>query len=648
MDQVFPGYSAKVVNVTSWKACLVGILVLMLCVSGNESAQATAGNGLSDPYQVPVIVDTTGTVGPTTAEVDLEAVEAPVDIGNGVMAKAVTFNGTIPGPEFRLKVGDTVIVHFRNNLKTQETGIHWHGIELNNGADGSPVSQKQVKPGKTFNYKFTVTRPGIFWYHPHHHSSTNQVFKGLYGPLTVTDPHQLAGVLPSAAQTKTLVLSDITVCKAPGSNDLATFAASLPHVGPSGVMSGPNNGPSPYDLCEGSPLDNEGNFTGDVLQAGDVPNIVKLGPGPVGEGQTVLTNGVNVGARAGSPTNPLDLAAGARTLDVQPGQGLRLQVINAAATRYVRLHLTDNSGQTINLVRIGGQGGLLNQARVEGAVGGVAPNGFKVNHNPGEILIPPGGRADVVAAIPGSATGVLTLWTEDFQRTGAGFAWVPSVPAAHLKVAGAQVNPPYEISEGTALRSEPVEELVAGTGEFLNPPDGVAGIDPTSHPDITFTNTGGGPGINDIRADHDHSIRPDSARFAQIGDVLQIKVINKTGAHHPFHLHGFSFQPVSLTDTLPEDPGNGPNASPGIGPSYEFQYPEFVDEVDIPGGYTLTFLVRLDDRPDFYNDKGKVLKVKKKKTGVEPDGGGLGRWLFHCHILFHANLGMISELEVVE
>lgn len=157
-------------------------------------------------------------------------------------------------------------------------------------------------------------------------------------------------------------------------------------------------------------------------------------------------------------------------------------------------------------------------------------------------------------------------------------------------------------------------------GEFLNPPDGVAGIDPTSHPDITFTNTGGGPGINDIRADHDHSIRPDSARFAQIGDVLQIKVINKTGAHHPFHLHGFSFQPVSLTDTLPEDPGNGPNASPGIGPSYEFQYPEFVDEVDIPGGYTLTFLVRLDDRPDFYNDKGKVLKVKKKKTGVEPDG----------------------------
>lgn len=109
---------------------------------------------------------------------------------------------------------------------------------------------------------------------------------------------------------------------------------------------------------------------------------MKLGPGPVGEGQTVLTNGVNVGARAGSPTNPLDLAAGARTLDVQPGQGLRLQVINAAATRYVRLHLTDNSGQTINLVRIGGQGGLLNQARVEGAVGVLLLMGLKSTITP--------------------------------------------------------------------------------------------------------------------------------------------------------------------------------------------------------------------------------------------------------------------------
>jgi FtsP/CotA-like multicopper oxidase with cupredoxin domain len=87
--------------------------------------------------------------------------------------------------------------------------------------------------------------------------------------------------------------------------------------------------------------------------------------------------------------------------------------------------------------------------------------------------------------------------------------------------------------------------------------------------------------VNDIRAEHDHSIRPASARYAKLGDTLEFTVTNKTGAHHPFHLHGFSIQPISLTDTLPDDPGNGPNASPGIGPAYTFPYHEFVDEIDI-------------------------------------------------------------------
>ena len=32
--------------------------------------------------------------------------------------------------------------------------------------------------------------------------------------------------------------------------------------------------------------------------------------------------------------------------------------------------------------------------------------------------------------------------------------------------------------------------------------------------------------------------------------------------------------------------------------------------------------------------------------GVTP-GGGLGRWVFHCHIFFHAVFGMISEFDVV-
>jgi FtsP/CotA-like multicopper oxidase with cupredoxin domain len=345
---------------------------------------------------------------------------------------------------------------------------------------------------------------------------------------------------------------------------------------------------------------------------------------PVGEGQTVLTNGVNVGAR-GLTIDPTTgvwtvgaLESGASTLSVQAGQGLRLQVINSSATRYIRLHLTDGSGSQVDLVRIGGQGGLLDQARLEGDVAGP---GFKFNYKQGQILIPPGSREDVVAVIPGGlpVDHVLTLWTEDFQRAGGlnNYAWVPTVPVMHLKVAGSGGT--YVIAHGTPLRpaTDLVKELLPLQGSLLAQGMGSP---------VTFTNSGGRLGVNDIEGDHDHSTRPASARFAQIGDTLELTVTNETGAHHPFHLHGFSIQPVSLSRGAAV---------------YNYSYHEFVDEVDIPARHTLTFRVRLDDRPNFYDSKGKVLAV------ATPTGGGLGRWLFHCHILFHATLGMISELDVV-
>ncbi len=60
--------------------------------------------------------------------------------------------------------------------------------------------------------------------------------------------------------------------------------------------------------------------------------------------------------------------------------------------------------------------------------------------------------------------------------------------------------------------------------------------------------------------------------------------------------------------------------------------PEFRDNVDIPAGDTLPFRVKVEDRP--------------LADGDTP-GGALGRWMFHCHIFFHAELGMMSELVVV-
>jgi FtsP/CotA-like multicopper oxidase with cupredoxin domain len=604
-----------------------------------DGVEATSGGS---PYTVPLVTDTNAD--PGVVETTLVADETTVDIGGGVMADAYTFNGAIPGPEFRLTVGQRVIVHFDNQL-AEPTGIHWHGIELVNGSDGTPVTQNQVPAGGTFLYDFVVTRPGIFWYHPHHEFSTNQVFKGLYGSIIVTDPNEAAliasGVLPPAAQTHTLALSDITVCKdadpnddgstADSLNDTATYDPTLPWVGGGALPAQP--GPVPIELCE-LPIDNHGMAMSGVLEAGDVPNI-QLHFGRVNEGQTVLANGVNVGGRAGSPDAPGALAAGASTLDVRPGQGLRLQVGDTATTRFFRLRLTDSAGDDIPLVRIGGEGGLLNNAVLDGT----PPGGFDFDYAEGEILLDPGDRADVVVAFPSTTpAGVATLWTEDFRRTGGGdsqggWANLPTVPVAHFNVTGPALSPAYTIGDGTALRSatgDPQEGLPAPTGILLDPANFPTIELGSPNQDIQLTTSMGFPGIDQVKGEHDftvdYTLQPHllSSRWGLIGDLLQLNIVNVSPAHHPFHLHGFSIQPLSLNSCT-----DGTNPLPVPGFTFD---PEFVDNIDIPGRCTLTVRVRLEDRP-FPN--------------LTP-GGGLGRWMFHCHIFFHHHQGMVSELAVVQ
>ena len=417
------------------------VLSLMVAASAaflqlrlSPPALATSGGSA---YALPVVVDTNAA--PNIVETTIIADEATVNIGGpggGVMANTLTFNGTVPGPQFRLNVGDTVIVHYQNNL-SHPSGIHWHGIELDNHSDGTPLTQDMVAPNATYLYKFKVTRPGIYWYHPHHHSSTNQVFKGLYGVIIVTDPNEASlisnGIIPSAGQTLTLGLSDITVCKnqgnGAGTNDTATYNPALPWVGGGALPA--QAGPTPKTLCETSPIDEDG-VAGPAFVAGDVPNIQASGPSgsapPVNEGQTVLTNGRNVGGRAGSPLAPGALDAWAETYLVTEGQGLRLQIVNMATTRFMRLRLTDHDGSLVPLIKSGGQGGILDKAvRLGNVIGPPAPTDFIYKYEAGEVLVDPGDRIDVAVAIPivpgapKNGPRVLTLWTEDFQRTGGGF-----------------------------------------------------------------------------------------------------------------------------------------------------------------------------------------------------------------------------------
>ena len=112
---------------------------------------------------------------------DLFIGETPVNI-TGNPRTAMTINGGIPGPLLRWREGDTVTLRVRNKLKA-DTSIHWHGILLPANMDGVPgLSFHGIEPGGMYVYQFKVRQNGTYWYHSH---SGLQEQSGVYGPLVI-------------------------------------------------------------------------------------------------------------------------------------------------------------------------------------------------------------------------------------------------------------------------------------------------------------------------------------------------------------------------------------------------------------------------------------------------------------------------------
>ncbi|MFP5425080.1 MAG: copper resistance system multicopper oxidase [Gammaproteobacteria bacterium] len=117
----------------------------------------------------------------TGTDFDLYIGELPVNI-TGAPRTAMAINGSVPGPILRWREGDTVTLRVRNRLK-QDTSIHWHGIILPANMDGVPgLSFHGIAPDGMYEYKFKVHQNGTYWYHSH---SGLQEQSGVYGALVI-------------------------------------------------------------------------------------------------------------------------------------------------------------------------------------------------------------------------------------------------------------------------------------------------------------------------------------------------------------------------------------------------------------------------------------------------------------------------------
>ncbi|MFP0689563.1 copper resistance system multicopper oxidase [Acinetobacter baumannii] len=116
----------------------------------------------------------------------------------GKPLKRITVNGKFTAPLLEFEEEDEAVIHVHNQLKNQDTSLHWHGLLLPGLMDGVPGFNnfKGIAPNGDFVYRFKVKQNGTYWYHAH---SKGQEQDGLYGPLVIYPK----GKIPVAAHEKT-------------------------------------------------------------------------------------------------------------------------------------------------------------------------------------------------------------------------------------------------------------------------------------------------------------------------------------------------------------------------------------------------------------------------------------------------------------
>ena len=119
---------------------------------------------------------------PMRHEVVLATVERQALLADGTTYRFWTFNGLIPGPFIRVKVGDTVDVVLENPADSQF--IHSVDLHAVTGPGGGAVST-QTLPGHQTGFSFKAINPGLYIYHCATPMVAHHISNGMYGMILV-------------------------------------------------------------------------------------------------------------------------------------------------------------------------------------------------------------------------------------------------------------------------------------------------------------------------------------------------------------------------------------------------------------------------------------------------------------------------------
>jgi len=479
----------------------------------------TASARVHETFREPTVWHSEGGVLQRT----LEMRRARTTLG-GRKILTLTYEGTIPGPTWRLAPGERIKVRLVNNMTppaTSQSGtataspeslftnIHVHGLQVDPRGNGDDIFV-EVPPSQYFDYDIPLpaNQPsGLFFYHPHRHrSATGQLWNGLGGAIIVEGG-----------------LDDVPAVKAARERLMFVNELILDELG---------------QVPAGTPVPTAGQVDFSTVPA--VPSEIYF---PI--------NGV---------LRP--------RLTIRPGETQRWRIVNGAAHRALELAI-ERKGSGVRLP--------MQQIAQDGI-------NFAVSKERQTILLAPGNRVEVL--VQGGPHGIYELKSLQHDQGHPGGPR-PEVLLATLVSSGRRVRDPTAFPlpllpvQMPDISKNPIANTrtVTWSGQVMTAP-------------LEFQING--KAFDPARSD----------QMITVGTTEIWTLVNHDVFQHPFHIHVNPFQVLQI---------NGKD------------YPEpevWWDTFSLPSKGTVS--LRIFFRPDV-----------------------IGPTVFHCHILPHEDLGMMSRIDLV-
>ena len=521
----------------------VSALLLVFSLGGSTAKAQSSADQICARFAVGSAVTAPPELKSSNGTLEVTFTFQTVTDAQGLVRYCYVTNTGLEAPTLRVNPGDTLIIHFQNNLpvasatssgdnmagmkmdltphaavtstssacngtmSASATNIHFHGMNVAPVCGQDEVVHTLVQPGQSFDYTVQIPAnepPGLYWYHPHPHGfSEGQVQGGATGALIVEGLQNVDTALAGMLE-RTFVLRD-QVLPASEAND-----ANIPA----------------WDLSI--------NYV-PVTYPAYTPAVI--------------------------PTNP--------------AQQELWRVANTAADTIMNLqYVVNGTAQSVQVVAIDGY------PIASGTSG-------QPSFSETSILLPPGSRAEFVVTTPNvgdQAQLVTQYWNTgpdgDFDPTRTIANIVSSVGAEGSATANAAVTKlpsravPLKVKRFAALaQATPVAQRNLAFSEVLQDP-----TDPNSPTNFFITEQGQTPAI--FTMDQPPNI------VVHSGTVEDWVIQNTAQEDHIFHIHQIHFQVLEVNGVATNDPAirdtvdlpywNGTGAYPSVKVRMDFRDPNIV------------------------------------------------------------------------